>query len=100
MMLTGEQVDAAEARRIGLVNHVVPQPELLDFSRGLLRKILENAPVAAALILEAVEVGLSSGLEEGLQFEAAAFGLASATEDRREGLAAFLEKRKAAFQGK
>ena len=100
MLLTGEPVDAAEAHRIGLVNHVVPQAELIPFCRALLGKIAANAPIAAGLIIEAVEVGLSAGLEEGLSFEASAFGVASATEDRREGTAAFLEKRKAAFQGK
>ena len=100
LMLTGEPIDAAEAHRTGLVNHVVPQAELLDFCRALLKKIFENAPLAAGLIMEAVEVGLSSGLEEGLRFEAAAFALTAATEDRREGASAFLEKRKAVFQGK
>ena len=99
MLLTGEPIDAAEAHRIGLVNHVAPQAELLEFSRALLRKILENAPLAAALISQAVDVGLSSGLEEGLRFEAAAFSLAAATEDRSEGLRAFLEKRRAVFKG-
>jgi enoyl-CoA hydratase len=100
MMLSGEPVGAEEALRIGLVNQVVPPAELLDFSRSLLRKILENAPIAAALIIESVEVGLSGGIEEGLKFEAAAFALAASTEDRNEGTAAFLEKRKAVFKGK
>lgn len=99
MMLTGEPIDAAEAHRIGLVNHVVPQTELLEFSRALLRKILGNAPLAARLILDAVETGLASGLDEGLRFEATAFALTAATEDRREGLRAFLEKRKPEFTG-
>jgi enoyl-CoA hydratase len=100
MLLTGEPVDAAEAYRIGLVNHVAPPAELLDCSRGLLRKIVVNAPVAAGLIREAVDVGLNSGLAEGLRFEAAAFGVIAGTEDRTEGTRAFLEKRKAVFAGK
>lgn len=100
LMLTGEPVDAAEAHRIGLVNHVVPQAELMEFSSALVKKILENAPVAGGLILQAVETGLGSGLEEGLRFEAAAFGLTASTEDRREGVRAFLEKRKPVFTGK
>ena len=99
MLLTGEPIDAAEACRIGLVNHVVPQAELLSFSRALLKKILENAPLAAALISQAVDLGLSSGLQQGLRFEAAVFSLAAATEDRSEGLRAFLEKRRAQFKG-
>lgn len=100
MLLTGEPIGAEEALRIGLVNHVVEQAELVQFSRSLLSKIFESAPVAAALVMEAVEVGLSSGLEEGLRFEAAAFAVTAATEDRTEGMAAFLEKRNARFQGK
>lgn len=100
MLLTGEPVDAGEALRIGLVDHVVPRAELLGFSRALLLKMIQNAPIAAALIMDAVEVGLSSGLEEGLKFEASAFAVAASTEDRKEGTAAFLEKRRAVFQGK
>lgn len=100
MMLTGQPIDATEAHRIGLVNHVVPQTELLDFCRGLLRTILENAPVAAALLMESVDLGLRSGMEAGLQFEAAAFAAVTATEDRREGMRAFLEKRRPVFRGR
>jgi enoyl-CoA hydratase len=100
MLLSGEPVTAAEAHRIGLVNHVVPQAELLDFCRQWLRKVLANAPLALGLTLEAVDVGLEAGLEQGLRFEAAAFGLTTATEDKREGTRAFLEKRAPAFAGK
>ena len=87
MLLSGEPVTAAEAHRIGLVNHVVPQAELLEFSRQWLRKVLANAPLALGLILQAVDVGLEAGLEQGLRFEAAAFGLTTATEDKRRSLA-------------
>jgi enoyl-CoA hydratase len=100
MLLTGDPVDAQEAFRIGLVNRLVEQPALLDCARDLMRKILANGPLACGLTFQAVDVGLNSGLEEGLRFEAAAFGLAAATEDKREGTAAFLEKRKANFIGK
>ncbi len=100
MLLTGGLIDAAEAERIGLVNHVVLQTELLDFSRALLRRILENAPLAIASILEAVDAGLNAGLEEGLRFEAAAFATLAATEDAAEGTRAFLEKRQPVFKGK
>lgn len=100
LLLAGEPIDAAEAHRIGLVNAVAPQAELLAFSRGWLGKVLGNAPVAVALTMEAVDVGLDAGLEEGLRFEAASFGLSAATEDRREGTRAFLEKRSPAFSGK
>jgi len=100
LLLSGEPVSAAEAHRIGLVNAVVPQAALLSHSRAWLAKVLANGPIALSLALEAVDVGLDSGLDEGLRFEAAAFGLSSATEDRREGTRAFLEKRKPAFTGK
>ena len=100
MLLAGDPVDAAEAHRIGLVNAVVAQADLIQHSRQWLKKVLANAPVAAMLIVEAVDLGLNSSLDDGLRYEALAFGLAAATEDRREGTRAFLEKRKAAFAGK
>ncbi len=100
LLLSGEPVSAAEALRIGLVNAVVPQPELMNHSRAWLDKVLANAPVALAMTMEAVDAGLNMGLEEGLRFEAAAFGVCAATEDRREGTRAFLEKRRAVFAGK
>ena len=99
MMLTGEPVSAEQAERLGLVNHVVAPENLIGFSESLLAKILSNAPVAARLILECVDVGLRSGLEEGLQFEAAAFASVASSEDRKEGTTAFLEKRKPVFRG-
>lgn len=100
MLLAGEPVTAAEAHRIGLVNAVVPQAELLNYCRAWLQKVLANAPLALGLVMESVDVGLDSGLEQGLRFEAAAFGVSAATEDRREGTLAFLEKRRPAFAGK
>ena len=100
MLLTGDPIDAAEAYRIGLVNLVVPREELLDAAKNLLKKILNNGPLGVGLAMQAVDVGLSCGLEEGHRFEAAAFGLAAATEDYREGITAFLEKRPAVFIGK
>src|SRR6202453_994494 len=93
LLLSGETISAAEAHRIGLVNAVVPQPELLNHSRAWLGKVLANAPVALGLVMEAVDTGLNAGLEEGLRFESAAFGVSAATEDRQEGTRAFLEKR-------
>lgn len=100
MMLSGEPVSAAEAHRIGLVNAVVPQPELLTYSRAWLEKVLANGPLAAGLVMEAVDTGLDGGIDAGLRFEAAAFGISAATEDRKEGTRAFLEKRRPAFTGK
>ncbi len=100
LMLTGRLIDAAEAGRIGLVNHVVARERLLEFCRGLMSEIVANAPVAAALIMECVDVGWRCGLEEGLQFEAQAYAAVSSTEDRREGTRAFLEKRAPVFRGR
>jgi len=100
MLITGETIDAAEAYRNGLVNYIMRPEELLPFSRAWVEKVLANGPQAVALAMEAVDVGLDCGLEEGLRFEAAAFGLTAATEDRREGTRAFLEKRRPAFAGK
>ncbi len=100
MLLLGEPVGALDAQRIGLVNAVVPQTELLGFCRAWLGKVLSNGPLALALVMEAVDAGLNGGIEEGSRFEATAFGLSAATEDRVEGTRAFLEKRKPVFQGK
>ena len=98
--MAGDPIPAAEAYRIGLVNAVVPQAELLDYCRGWLGKVLANGPLALGLVMDAVDTGLGCGLEEGLRFEAAAFAVSAATEDRKEGTRAFLEKRRAAFTGK
>lgn len=100
MLLSGEPVTAVEAHRIGLVNAVVPQAELLGYSRAWLAKVLANGPLAVGLVMDAVDAGLDAGLDEGLRLEAAAFGLSAASEDRREGTRAFLEKRRPVFAGK
>ncbi len=100
MLLSGEPVTAAEAHRIGLVNAVVPRAGLLDHSRAWLAGVLANGPLALGLAMEAVDVGLDSGLDAGLRFEASAFGVSAATDDRREGTRAFLEKRTPVFAGK
>jgi hypothetical protein len=65
LLLSGEPITAAEAHRIGLVNAVVPQPELLNYSRAWLAKVLANAPLAVAMAMETVDVGLDAGIEEG-----------------------------------
>jgi len=100
MLASGEPIDAAEAWRIGLVNAVTPRAELLGAARAWLGKVLQNGPLAVRLAMEAVDAGLDGGVEEGLQLEAALFGANSASEDRREGTRAFLEKRTPAFTGK
>jgi enoyl-CoA hydratase len=100
LLLTGEQIDAAEALRIGLVSKVVPAEHLLAEADQMMRTILANGPVAVQLVMDAVDRGLEMTLEQGLALEADAFGLVAATEDMKEGLTAFLEKRRARFQGK
>jgi len=99
LILTGEMIDAAEAYRIGLVNHVEEPPQLLPAARGLLQKILANGPVAVALALEAVDHAASATTEQAETLESNLFGLLAATADMREGMAAFLEKRAAGFKG-
>lgn len=99
LLLTGTMIDAQEAWRIGLVNRVVPADQLLPESERLLRSILENGPLAVRACLDLVDAGLEMPTDEALRLEAATFGLLSATADMREGTAAFLAKRKAAFTG-
>jgi enoyl-CoA hydratase len=100
ILLTGEPVGAREAWRIGLVNHVVPDGELLAFARALAAKIVANAPRAVALAMDAVDTSLNFGLDAGLNWESAAFGLAASSADAREGLQAFLDRRPARFAGR
>jgi len=100
LLLTADQLSAADALRLGLVNHVVPAAELLDFSRALLLKILSKAPVAMALTIACVNTYFDEGGAAGYAAEAAAFGQAFGTDDFREGTRAFLEKRPATFTGR
>ena len=99
LLLTGEQIQADEALRIGLVNEVVAAAELLPRCEAIARLILANAPIAVRLATEAVYRGLHVPLADGLYLEATLFGLACATEDMKEGTRAFLEKRSARFTG-
>ncbi len=100
LILTAEMIDAEEAYRIGLVNKVVPAPDLLAESEKMLRGILAMGPLAVRLSLEAIDQGLEMTLDEGLLLEANHFGLLAATQDMKEGTSAFLEKRSAKFQGR
>jgi enoyl-CoA hydratase len=100
LLLTGEIIDAAEAHRIGLVDVLVPAAQLLDTATALLRAMLANGPLALAGCLALVHRGLEVPLDEGCAIEADQFGLLSATEDMREGTAAFLEKRAPQFRGR
>jgi enoyl-CoA hydratase len=100
MLLTGAQITAEEAHRIGLVNKVVPAASLMTEARALAHTLAAKAPVAVRCILEAVAGGLEMSFADAQDYEATLFGLVSTTDDMREGTRAFLEKRKAAFQGR
>jgi enoyl-CoA hydratase len=98
-LLTARVIDAEEALRIGLVERIVPADALLDEARAVARTILAMGPRAVALCLATVDQALDLDLDAALAAEAAAFGAACATEDKREGTQAFLEKRPPAFPG-
>jgi enoyl-CoA hydratase len=99
LILTGRVVEAEEALLIGLVNHVVEPGELMDRAETLARTMIANGPVAVRHALEAVRRGIECSMEEGLQLESDLFGLTGGTEDMKEGMTAFLEKRKPQFRG-
>ncbi|HEX4770511.1 MAG TPA: enoyl-CoA hydratase-related protein [Bryobacteraceae bacterium] len=100
LILSGETINAAEALRIGLVNEVVPAADLISRAETILKQIFANAPLAVRYSLEAVNKGSETSQAEGLSLEASFFGLCAATEDKKEGTSAFLEKRAAQFQGR
>jgi enoyl-CoA hydratase len=100
LILTGRFVSAQEAKSIGLVAQVYPAASWLDDAKALARTIAEKAPVAARLATEAVDVAWNSPLDAGLEFERKAFYLLFATEDKNEGVDAFVNKRKPQFKGK
>lgn len=100
ILVTGRMVEAAEALQIGLVDRVVEPDKLIAECEALLRTILGMGPLAVRSCLELVDAGLEVGLEDALRMEATHFGLLSGSEDQKEGMAAFLAKRTAAFKGR
>jgi enoyl-CoA hydratase/carnithine racemase len=100
LILSGEMIDAQEAYRIGLVNEIVPLANLITRAEAILKKIAGNAPIAVRFALEAANKGMEANQSEGLLLEASYFGLCAATEDKKEGTSAFLEKRAPHFQGR
>lgn len=98
--LTGEMVNAEEALDIGLVTHLVPRDELMARAKEILRKVTKNGPLAVRMVLESIYRGLDSTLLEANGVESSLFGLLASTEDVKEGMTAFLEKRKADFKGR
>src|SRR5712672_2766816 len=99
-VLTGEMITAQEAHRIGLVNEVTAPADLIPRAEAIAAKIIANAPLAVQYAMEAVNRGMEMTLSEGLYLEAVLFGVCCATEDKKEGTSAFLEKRAAQFKGK
>jgi enoyl-CoA hydratase len=100
LILSAEMIGAQEAYRIGLINEIVPAADLLTRAEAILKKIGSNAPMAVKFALTAVNRGLQMNQDEGLLLEASYFGLCAGTEDKKEGTAAFLEKRVAQFHGR
>src|SRR6266446_833302 len=100
LILSGETIGAEEAHRIGLVNEIVPAADLIARAEAILAQIAANAPIAVKLALEAVNKGLETSQSEGLALEASYFGICAATEDKKEGTSAFLEKRVPQFHGR
>ena len=100
LLYTGDMVSAGEALRLGLVDEVVPHGELMDRVRELAAAIAEKSPVALQLIKEGVRASTRMPLDEGLRLETTLFGLAFSSEDKEEGVKAFLEKRNAEFTGR
>ncbi|MRG54612.1 enoyl-CoA hydratase [Phyllobacterium sp. SYP-B3895] len=100
LILSGDMITAQEAYRIGLVNEIVPAAGLITRAEAILRKIAFNAPIAIKFALEATNKGMETSQSQGLLLEAAYFGLCAATEDKKEGTSAFLEKRAPQFRGR
>jgi len=99
-VLTGDMIAAEEAHRVGVVNRLFAPEALREGTMKMVETILSRGPVAVALALETIRRGLAMSQAEGEIIESDMFGLASTTADMREGMAAFLEKRKPAFQGR
>ena len=99
LILTGDPVNAEEAHRIGLVNRVVDDEDLMAAAEKLARRMLKNGPLALAAAMESVHRGSDLALDDGQVLEASLFGVLAGTADMREGTAAFMEKRAPEFRG-
>jgi len=100
MTLTGDMVNAEAALGMGLVTQVVPREELLDRAKETLRKVTKNGPLAVKMVLESIYRGLDTSLIEATGVESSLFGLLASSDDVKEGMTAFLEKRKPEFKGR
>ena len=100
MIFTGKVITAAEAYEMGLVNKVVPDDQLMGAVQELAGKMLSAGPVGIRLAKACINKSLAMDIDSGLDFEAEAFGLCFGTEDQKEGMTAFLEKRTPTYRGK
>lgn len=100
LTLTGEQVKAERAREMGLVSGVVPREDLMDEAKKLMGTITAKGPLAVRMALESIYRALDTPTQEALDYESSLFGLLASTQDMKEGMAAFLEKRKPEFEGR
>ena len=97
LIYTGDVIDANEALRIGLVNHVVPAAGLMDYCRKMASRIMDRAPLAVRFSKQAINDGMQVDIDRAMTIEADLFGLCFSTVDQKEGMRAFVEKRKAVF---
>jgi enoyl-CoA hydratase len=100
LILSGAMISAQEAYRIGLVNEIVPRSQLIARAEAILAQISANAPLAIKFSLEAVNKGLEISQAEGLLIESSLFAICAASEDKKEGTAAFVERRAPQFKGR
>lgn len=100
LTLTGEMFDAEKAREIGVVSSVVPRDELLDEAKTFIRRITKNGPLAVRMALESMYRAVDTATAEALDYESTMFGLLASTEDMKEGMSAFLDKRKPEFKAR
>lgn len=100
LIFTGDMIKADEALRIGLVNKVIDPEVLLEEARAMAEKIAANAPIAVKLSKAAINRGMQSDIDTGLMYEAEAFGTCFSTEDQKEGMTAFVEKREKCFKNR
>jgi len=100
MLFTGDMIDANEALRIGLINRILPQEELLPELEKIMVRIIKKSPLIMRYTIQAVNNGLCMTLKDGLALEANLFSMCANSEDMREGTDAFLNKRKPVFKGR
>ncbi len=100
LVLTGEMIDAEEALRVGLVEEIVDEDKLMERAKEIARKILKKPPLTVKLAKRALNASRSMSLPDGLRYELSLFSILFSTEDAKEGMRAFLEKRKPEFRGR